>query len=259
MRLFASCFQAAVVLFLSGCDKSPTSASPSTGDVAVFAGGGVWMPSLTAVLAVLHSQGLSADTISEAGQLANNLRDHQLLIIPGGNPDDLLPELGPVGRSAIIEFVNNGGGCIGLGGGAAILARMVNDREGIPLLNGTTHWPLDAIAPYPEYRLIDIRLTSPNHPIGMGGRTEYTTLYRWGPDFSPSDSALAEVIYRYEATDTPAAVAFDFGFGRVFLAGFQPEIEENSDRDSTDFASELTDPDSEWDILIRAIDFCWPY
>jgi len=260
-HLFNLCRQCLpIFLFglLTGCQDGPGGSHSPTADAVVFSGYGTWSPSVIAVTMMLRARGLVTDTIGSVGSLAENLGNYQILVIPGGDPDNLLPELGPVGRSAILSFVNGGGGCLGLGGGAAVLSRTVNSRDGIPLLQGEARWPVAEIGLPPNYLLTDVSLAAPDHPLGFGGRNLYTTLYRWGPRFIPADSALVDVIYRYETTGAAAAVAFRYGFGTVFLAGFQPEIEENSDRDSTDFAQELADPETEWDMLERALDYCWP-
>jgi hypothetical protein len=52
-------------------------------------------------------------------------------------------------------------------------------------------------------------------------------------------------------------VSFTYGIGRVVLAGFQLEIEENDDRDGSDYADDLHDPDSEWELIEKSIEFCF--
>jgi len=51
-------------------------------------------------------------------------------------------------------------------------------------------------------------------------------------------------------------LAFDYGLGRVFLIGTHPEIEEDSERDGVDFADELDDQGSDWDLMRKATLWC---
>ena len=149
---------------------------------------------------------------------------------------------------------------IGLGGGSAIADSVTYPSieghfTGIGLFNGIASWPIDLIVAYPNYTLTTILLNNDIHPVGRGGLNHYETLYRDGPQFLVYDFSV-NVIYNYITTGTPAGIAFTYSQGRVFLAGFQPEFEENDSRDSTDFGQELHDSDSEWDIIERAVKFC---
>jgi len=126
---------------------------------------------------------------------------------------------------------------------------------GIGLFDGVASWPIDLIVAYPNYTLTTIQLNDDTHPIGRESQNHYEALYRDGPQFLSLDYNVS-VVYNYITAGTPAAIAFTYSQGRVFLAGFQPEFEENDSRDSTDFGQELHDPDSEWDIIERAVKFC---
>ena len=181
-----------------------------------------------------------------------------MVVVPGGDPEEMSQSLGAVGRAKIEQFVASGGGYIGCGTGAVLAGYGSGLATGIGLFSGETRYPLDRIAPYPNYVLTDIRLVDPFHYIGNQGAGQaeyYSTLYRWGPDFFVTAQSGADVIYNYETTDTPACIALDYLFGTVVLFGFHPEFEEGDDRDSTTFADNLGDSESEWGILFRAAEY----
>jgi hypothetical protein len=91
----------------------------------------------------------------------------------------------------------------------------------------------------------------------MEGESRSTRiLYYWGPALLPDDEATVDVLGRYASIDEPAILTLGFGQGRVFLIGTHPEIEEDDDRDGTDFADELNDEGTDWDLMRNAVDWC---
>jgi hypothetical protein len=143
-----------------------------------------------------------------------------------------------------------------LAGTEVIWQGRVLSMESLGLYEGTARGPWDAIAPYPGYGLCVQRFTDSSHPITRDLATSLLVLYYWGPSLTPRVETPGMVLARYEATGEAAILALTFERGRVFLVGTHPEIEENSDRDGQGFASELTDPDSEWDLLRNATRWC---
>jgi hypothetical protein len=69
--------------------------------------------------------------------------------------------------------------------------------------------------------------------------------------FVPSFGTSVHTIAKYESNNKAGMIAFEYGYGTVFLSSPHPEYEEDSDRDDTTFGDELEDPDSEWDFLLR--------
>ncbi len=240
----------------SGCEESTSPYPPLVADVAVYTDVGSWDVSVMACISALDSSGFTVDTIGIDGILSDRLNEYRALLFPGGNPRDITSGMGPVGRSRIRSFVASGGGFIGLGGGSALADSSSGIWPGIGLFDGQADWPIDVIAVPPEYAITDIALVNPAHPIAADGLTHYQTLYHGGPQFLFPDTAAISTIYNYMATGTPAAVAFEYRAGRVFLAGFQPEIEENDDRDGVNFGEELIDRDSEWGMIEKAVRYC---
>jgi len=65
-----------------------------------------------------------------------------------------------------------------------------------------------------------------------------------------------EVVGTYaDYNNDPAIIGFGYGEGRVLLIGPHPEIEEDSDRDGTDFADWFEDNGSDWSLLWTATDW----
>lgn len=86
------------------------------------------------------------------------------------------------------------------------------------------------------------------NPLGLPG---LEVLYHGG-DFGgpgilimePADALIAATLQQSE--NLPALVLFQYGWGRVALCVVHPEIEENDNRDGSDFANELQDSESDW-------------
>ncbi len=248
-----------ILPFLLSCDESGIGDPLKWKGIALYTGSGTWDESVTALDAALTSYDYQMERIGLDLVLNGGLHGHPILVVPGGDPVEISQTLGAVGRSKIEQFVASGGGYIGCGGGATVAGFSSDERViGIGLFNGETRWSLDQISPYPNHTLTDIRLVNPFHYIGNEGDGQvdyYSTLYRWGPEFIPLQDSEVDVIYHYEVTDSPACIAFTYRMGKVVLFGFQPEFEEGDDRDSTTFADDLNDSDSEWGILLRAVEY----
>jgi glutamine amidotransferase-like uncharacterized protein len=243
-----------VTALLVGCSGDAND-KPFIADVVVYNGPGSWDASVTASIEAVRSAGYSVDTIDASGILKDNLRSYNTVIFPGGDPRDILGSLSSVGRMNVRSFVSSGGGLIGFGGGAAIADSSSGIYPGFGLFTGEADYPVYLINTPPSYTLTTITLNDDTNPVGRNGQSTYQTLYSDGPQFRFTD-IFVSVVYNYNTTGTAAGIAFTFSRGRVFLAGFQPEFEENSPRDSTDFGHDLYDSDTEWDIIDRAVKYC---
>lgn len=253
-----TCLFSTLLLFSSimmmSCDNG-TSPDSIIADVAVYVGQGSWEKSVTASLAAVEFAGLTVDTIGAAGILNGKLVDYGSVLFPGGDARDFTSGLGSVGRMKLESYVASGGGFIGFGGGAVIADSATGLFPGVGLFEGKAEYPVESIFIPSGNTIASIQLIDDMHPVGRDGLSNYQTLYRDGPQFSITGQEVS-VIYNYALTGTPAAVAFEYMHGRIFLAGFQPEFEENDARDSCDVGEELDDPDSEWDMIERAVKYC---
>jgi glutamine amidotransferase-like uncharacterized protein len=126
----------------------------------------------------------------------------------------------------------------------------------LSIFRGTANGPNNAIAPYPNYGMCTVRIADTSHPITHGSPDSLSILYYWGPELQPANDTGVTILATYAVSGKPAMVAFASGAGRVFLIGTHPEIEENGDRDGVDFGNELVDPESDWDMLKAAVEWC---
>lgn len=236
------------------CSKPAEPPSRVEPVAAVYVGYGVLPESAQAVKSFLGYIGMQYDTLGTAALLSGGLSRYNLLIIPGGDARDIAADLGPIGTSAVAGYVGSGGGYLGLGAGAAVAAGDWGAWRGIPLLDGEAPWPVERIAPYGQVVITPVVRQEVELTAGL--RNAYNSLYRWGPEFILPETPTAQTAFRYEVTGTAAMVFFEKGQGRVCLFGFQPEFEEGSPRDGTSFGDEFNDPETEWDILEMAVQYC---
>lgn len=239
-----------------GCveDRTTPKGAGPPADVGVYGGDGTLDASVRASFAAVADAGFSSDTLTLADIVAGGLDRFRVVLIPGGDAHTYSTDFGPVGRSQLRQWVSSGGGYIGFGGGGAVAASDSGNWPGIGLVSGSALWPLSQIAPYPHLAMTEV--VAPEHRGPVARRIRYQTLYYGGPEFRPTDPSRIFADYNYQLTGTPAALTAEYGFGRIWVAGFQPEIEEGSPRDSTDFGDDFQDPDSEWELIKAALEHC---
>jgi hypothetical protein len=200
----------------------------------------------------------SAEYVTEA-DIQTSLDDFGMIIIGGGNPLNIAAALGYTGRERIIDLVDRGGAYIGLGAGAYIASNSVVYRgvsateSPIGLYQGVAKGPIDIIAALPSYTMALVELESdPLNPMGVNA---LMVLYYAGPDISITNPASAWSIGKFTIANIQAGYIFERGLGRVIVCSVNPEIEENSDIDGSDFGSELLDPDSDWQWLLTMVEW----
>lgn len=255
-----------VALFISSClqqvpqtdDLSKESWIASGMTIALYAGEGTWDESVRACqnmfLWMDHTVSLVyADDINRG-----DLADFSILCIPGGNMYQYAQDISAAGKEKIRTFILNGGGYLGICGGAYFASERViwqgSPLSMVPLeiFSGTAEGPLNEIVQYPHYTMCTITLDT---PFVQSEFDSACMLYYWGPALQP-DTDEVDILGRYEIGGSPAVVAFDYGLGRVFLIGAHPEIEEDLDRDGVTFADELDDEGSDWDFMKMAVLWC---
>lgn len=240
-------------MLLASCAVDEGGSREVERDVGLYWGPGVWVESAIATRTALRALQIDFDTLGISSLMRGGAGRFRTLIVPGGDPREMVESLGPVGLDRIRSFVSSEGGFIGLGGGAALAGPTVSSEAGLGLLTTPARWPVDLIAPYPQHSMTDIdRRTG---ALLIPGAPGYQTLYRWGPEFPNPDPSRTEVIYLYRQTGTPSLVTTAYGSGYVVLAGFQPEFEEGTGADSSGFGADLVDPDSERALLRAMIDY----
>ncbi len=228
-------------------------------DVGVYNDQGAWTDGVVAFERFLDWKGLTHTRIDAAFINGNDLRGQiRSVYFPGGYAYDYKTKLTALGERHIRDLVNSGGAYIGICAGAYFAADVVEWEGGrypytLGLFHGVAHGALAQIRPWPEWGMTGITLV-PGHTITRGRGGSLQTLYFGGPVFHPDAGVAVDTIATWDAwNNEPAIIAFPLQQGRVLLVGPHPEIEENSDRDGTDFASDLTDPETEWGLLGAAV------
>ncbi len=235
--------------------------SPRQVDIAIYADRGTWDESVQAAKKMFEWMNYTVETIS-AQQIDNGLAIFRILCIPGGNMYDYAQDISSEGKENIRSFVHNGGGYIGICGGAYFASEKVYWQGSrlpmtpLRLLSGTATGPISEIMTYPNYTMCKVNFMNAEHPITKCGRNFEWVLYYWGPALIPNRNANVTVLGNYDKGNQTAMLAFEYGYGKGFLIGTHPEIDEDSDRDEVSFGDEFDDKGSEWDLMQRAVMWC---
>ncbi len=253
-----------LILFCALAVYPQTSFALDGADIAVYTdnGTGAWEDGIVAFENFLDWKGISHERITAADINSTDLRPlYQAIYFPGGYAWYYKIAISETGLQNIRDLVSSGGGYIGICAGAYFASDSVYWEEDglldypLDLFDGTARGAIDAIAPWDNYAMTTLKMNS-NNPINQFEPATEQMLYYGGPVFVPHSGQTVDTIAVWSAWhDSLAAINFDYGSGRVLLLGPHPEIEEDSDRDSTDFAQELDDAGSDWPFLWSAVDW----
>jgi len=191
-----------------------------------------------------------------------DLDGFSILCIPGGDMYQYAQDISSGGKEKIRNFIGDGGGYIGICGGAYFTGEKVIwqgsqlPKTPLGIFSGTTQGPIDAIAPYPHCAMCKVNIVDSTHPITQSEPDSAWILYCYGPMFIPNNEADISILGQYDIGDHPMMMAFDYGQGRVFIIGTHPEFEEDSDRDGLPPNDELDDQGSDWELMKKAVLWC---
>jgi glutamine amidotransferase-like uncharacterized protein len=249
----------AILLLSADCGNNNPSSPILSDRVAVYDGTGGWHESAIAAKAALIADSQSVDFVTEDDVQAS-LRDYGLLVMTGEDPRQILAALGSTGRFQIENLVQRGGGFIGLGIGSYIAADSIQWQSApvletpVGLYSGLAAGPLTTLAPPNGYAMVSVTLRDNRFNPALIPSLQIA--YREGPALLV-DFPSATVIGSFDLiSEVPAAVAFELGAGRVVLFAVNPEFEENSNADGTNWGSDMTDPESDWFWLQLAAEWC---
>jgi glutamine amidotransferase-like uncharacterized protein len=196
-------------------------------NIAVYGGRGAHAESREAIQAFLSHAGIDWQPIlpHEMERLSPDKFD--VLYVPGGWAIDNIREIAPLGKRAIRQFVQAGKSYIGVCAGAYFAADIIRWQGrlveyDLDLFNGLAEGPIDAIQTWRGWRLTELELVA-QHPVNKG-QTRQTGLYWGGPAFYPDSRQQCQVLGCYAATGEQAAIAFEYGRGRVLLMGCHLEL-----------------------------------
>jgi len=123
------------------------------------------------------------------------------------------------------------------------------------LFQGKSIGPIDDIAVWPDYAITSFTMNLEDE-INQFEPENEDILYWGGSVFNPYTNTQFDTIATFDSFyNKLAIIKFTYGSGRVLLISPHPEIEEDSNRDNTDVASELNDNGSDWNFLWTATDW----
>lgn len=231
-------------------------------DIAIYAGRGTWDESVRAIRNMFQWMNYTVETVSARQINDIGLGAFRVLCIPGGNMYDYAQDISSKGKENIRDFVHNGGGYIGICGGAYFASEEVYWRGSqlpiapLGLFPGTATGPINEIMPYPNYTMTKVNVMNQAHPIITSERDSESMLYYWGPALISNANANIIILGNYDISNQTAMLALEYGHGKVFLIGTHPEIEEDGDRDEVSFGNEFDDQGSEWDLMQGVVQWC---
>jgi len=240
--------------------------SPATPDkyafVALYSDQGTWEESVQAAEKMFQWMNYTVALVNADYINNNGLDNFSILCIPGGDMYQYAQDLSSGGMAKIRKFICHGGVYIGICGGAYFASeKVIWQGDQLPMATlrifpGTAEGPISEIVPHPNYNMCKVNIVDSTHPITQSEPNSSWMLYYWGPVLKPNNDASITILGKYDRGNQPAMLIFDYGFGRVFLIGTHPEIEEDSERDGVAFADELDDQGSDWELMKKAVLWC---
>lgn len=239
--------------------------------VAFYDGDGAWEYGKVVMTSFFEWMGCNITKICGDDIKNGCLDKFDVLYWPGGHYPAYWDEMGLEGKSKVQEFINDGGGYLGVCAGAYYACdymvwmddedypapeyKVEGDELNLDLFPGVAYGPIFEIVerPDPGYAMTRINIIDHTHPITDSLPDYMQILYAGGPYFELYENANATILGTYNITGTPAITVYNYGEGRVFLIGPHAEVEEDSDRDGQEPILELSDEGSDWPLLLEAM------
>ncbi|PKL80137.1 MAG: hypothetical protein CVV25_05315 [Ignavibacteriae bacterium HGW-Ignavibacteriae-4] len=224
-------------------------------EVLIYSDDGTWEDGIIALEHFFDYQNVTHTRLYAADLNADTWNKNALAIVfPGGYSYNYQLAISIDAIDEIRSYVANGGGYIGICAGAYFASKTVAWEGGVypyelGLFDGTAYGSLNYVAPWPSYVMTDITLNQ-NNPISKNNSDKISVLYYGGPILTPNPGVEIDTIATWNsAGNTPAIINFEYEKGRVLLLGPHLEVEESDDRDGTEFAAELDDIESDWELF----------
>lgn len=211
--------------------------------VAVYVGPDALNHSGLALARLFEWMNATVQFVTPAEVKGSVLDSVDIIAFPGGYYSSYSRDLGESGKQKIIDFVRNGGSYFGICGGSIFGASSLRFFNGSVRLVNEPGNPM-------HLTIMHINRTSAG-PDLSDCPENVSTMYWTSSYFSPREGAAIIPIALYDYNDRPGMIALNYGQGTVFLSSPHPEYEEGSNQDGTTFGDELSDPESEWGVLLR--------
>lgn len=201
--------------------------------VGVYSGPGAPQSSVDAVVKVMKPFTEATTVILSGEEIGTlNLSAYDVLVFPGGSGSGQSKGIGEAGLKNVREFVNNGGGYVGICAGAYLACS--NFSWGLGILNAGTvssKWRRGQA-------ILDLEMTEAGKPLLGDVPGVFKVRYNNGPILKPwtrtdlpAYTPLALFRTEVAKNDTPVGVQVNsaaqaigtFGKGRVFVSSPHPE------------------------------------
>lgn len=268
MKIIISIFKT-ILLFLSfiiiySCSKADSIDSrfvfsndeSSLIKLAVYIDYGTWDECKETTEEMLKEMRCNYTIINKDSILNNCLNHYDLLYMTAGNGTKYKNHLGSDGMENIVEYTSQGGGYIGICGGAYFAAsktiwrgwadepRINYQVGGLGIFDGIADGPIEDFAPSYEDKQCKIKITDTNHAISKNLSDIIEPYYHHGPVFIPYNDTSITVIGKSLNGNHALIVAFEHNEGKVVLSSAHPEWD---------------DKHSSWEFIKNSILWCSGY
>lgn len=189
---------------------------------------------------MLNEIGSNYSTINKSIILNDQLSSYDIVLFPGGNMWEYKNYLSEKGLQIIKDYVQSGGGYIGICGGSYFSANTIIWRgweyeerkyaafSGLGIFSGIADGPIEDFAPsYYKYECrVKINL---DHAVTNDIPQQLSCLYSFGPKFIITDSTNISILGKTVLGDNPVVLSVEEQEGRVFLTSLHPEIDESKE------------------------------
>lgn len=184
--------------------------------------------------------------------LESNLNNYDIILFPGGDMWIYKSHLSMTGVQKLKNYVQQGGGYIGICGGSYFAANKIVWRgwadeprqyltiAGLGLFSGTADGPIEDFAPSYQDNNCKVNIEQ-NHPITLDISQQIDYLYSFGPKFLITDSSDVTILGRSVVGNNTVVIAVKCQQGRVFLTALHPEFDNDK---------------SSWKMIRNAILWC---
>lgn len=256
---FVIILMVAIVTIVSCKKETPTNSLPNTElnltelkniHVGLYIDNGAG--GIDDVKSMLNQLGCFYSTINKDTILTSDLNNYDIILFPGGDMWVYKSHLSASGINKIKEYVQLGGGYIGICAGSYFAAdkivwrgwanepRQYHTISGLGFFSGIADGPIDDFAPTYQVNNCIVNINR-NHPITNDIPQQLGYPYSFGPKFIVEDSSNVFVLGRSTSGNNSVVLVVQNGLGRVFLTGLHPEFDDDK---------------SSWKMIKNAILWC---